>query len=244
MEAIASAKYLRGSAQKARLVVDMIRGKRVGEALAILQFTNKRAAGHIEKCLRSAIANATEKAERQNVAVDPDDLFVKTAFVDMGLDRDSRGLCGSLATEPPAARLGLRSCSRPANDDVAAPGCPGSCPGGDSVRVVVGDSRRGAKVGRAGGHDWARSVARSDPAPGATAAGEGRDDQRARSGLRRHGCGVALICRRGRWRSRVARRRVDQPSPGRVSSRLKHAIQDAAAAQTAAASAKAGSARG
>src|SRR5215208_6302395 len=90
MEAIASAKYLRGSAQKARLVVDMIRGKRVGEALAILQFTNKRAAGHIEKCLRSAIANATEKAERENVAVDPDDLFVKTAFVDMGPTKHRR----------------------------------------------------------------------------------------------------------------------------------------------------------
>src|SRR5919112_5167929 len=90
MDAIASAKYLRGSAQKARLVVDMIRGKRVGEALAILQFTNKRAAGHIEKCLRSAIANATEKAERQNVAVDPDDLFVKTAFVDMGPTKHRR----------------------------------------------------------------------------------------------------------------------------------------------------------
>ena len=90
MEAIASAKYLRGSAQKARLVVDMIRGKRVGEALAILQFTNKRAAGHIEKCLRSAIANATEKAERQNVAVDPDDLFVRTAFVDMGPTKHRR----------------------------------------------------------------------------------------------------------------------------------------------------------
>src|ERR687896_1927289 len=90
MEARASAKYLRGSAQKARLVVDMIRGKRVGEALAILRFTNKRAAGHIEKCLRSAIANATEKAERQNVAVDPDDLFVKTAFVDMGPTKHRR----------------------------------------------------------------------------------------------------------------------------------------------------------
>src|SRR5215213_1215388 len=90
MEAIASAKYLRGSAQKARLVVDMIRGKRVGEALAILQFANKRAAGHIEKCLRSAIANATEKAERQNVAVDPDDLFVRTAFVDMGPTKHRR----------------------------------------------------------------------------------------------------------------------------------------------------------
>lgn len=90
MEAIASAKYLRGSAQKARLVVDMIRGKRVGEALAILQFTNKRAADAIEKCLRSAIANATEKAERQNVAVDPDDLVVKTCFVDMGPTKHRR----------------------------------------------------------------------------------------------------------------------------------------------------------
>jgi large subunit ribosomal protein L22 len=90
MEAIASAKYLRGSAQKARLVVDMIRGKRVGEALAILQFTNKRAAEGIEKCLRSAIANATEKAERQNVAVDPDELVVKTCFVDMGPTKHRR----------------------------------------------------------------------------------------------------------------------------------------------------------
>ena len=90
MEARASAKYLRGSAQKARLVVDMIRGKRVGEALAILQFANKRAAVGIEKCLRSAIANATETAERQNVAVDPDDLFVKTAFVDMGPTKHRR----------------------------------------------------------------------------------------------------------------------------------------------------------
>ena len=90
MEARASAKYLRGSAQKARLVVDMIRGKSVGEALAILRFTQKRAAHGIEKCLRSAIANATEAAERQNVAVDPDDLFVKACFVDMGPTKHRR----------------------------------------------------------------------------------------------------------------------------------------------------------
>src|SRR5205085_8150275 len=90
MEARASAKYLRGSAQKARLVVDMIRGKRVGEALAILRFTNKRAASGIEKCLRSAIANATETAERENVAVDPDELVVKTCFVDMGPTKGRR----------------------------------------------------------------------------------------------------------------------------------------------------------
>lgn len=90
MEARASAKYLRGSAQKARLVIDMIRGKSAGEALAILQYTNKRAAGSIEKCLRSAIANATEAAERANVAVDPDDLWVKACFVDMGPTKHRR----------------------------------------------------------------------------------------------------------------------------------------------------------
>ena len=84
MEAKASAKYLQGSAQKARLVVDMIRGKNVNQALAILQFTNKRAADAIEKCLRSAIANATESAEKANVAVDPDELWVKACYVDQG----------------------------------------------------------------------------------------------------------------------------------------------------------------
>jgi large subunit ribosomal protein L22 len=90
MEAIASAKYLRGSAQKARLVVDMIRGKRLAEALAILQFTNKRAAAGIEKCLRSAWANANETAERNNVSLDPEDLFVKACYVDMGPTKNRR----------------------------------------------------------------------------------------------------------------------------------------------------------
>ncbi len=84
MDARASAKYLRGSAQKARLVVDLIRGKNVNAALALLQFTNKRAAGSIEKCVRSAVANATELAEKQNIAIDPDDLWVKACFVDIG----------------------------------------------------------------------------------------------------------------------------------------------------------------
>ena len=90
MESRASAKYLRGSAQKARLVIDMIRGKSVNQALAILQFTNKRAADGIEKCVRSAIANATEAAEKANIAVDPDDLWVKAAFVDQGPTKNRR----------------------------------------------------------------------------------------------------------------------------------------------------------
>jgi large subunit ribosomal protein L22 len=90
MEAIASAKYLRGSAQKARLVVDMIRGKDVNKALAILRFSSKRASTLIEKCVRSAIANANEAAEKANVAIDPDDLWVKTAFVDRGPTKGRR----------------------------------------------------------------------------------------------------------------------------------------------------------
>jgi len=90
MEATASAKYLRGSAQKARLVVDMIRGKDVNQALAILRFTKKRAAGHIEKCMRSAIANANEIAEKANISIDPDDLWVRTAFVDRGPTKNRR----------------------------------------------------------------------------------------------------------------------------------------------------------
>ncbi len=90
MEAIASAKYLRGSAQKARLVVDLIRGKDVNKALAMLQYSSKRAADLIAKCLRSAIANANERAEKANVAIDPDDLWVKTAFVDRGPTKNRR----------------------------------------------------------------------------------------------------------------------------------------------------------
>ncbi|HKO63521.1 MAG TPA: 50S ribosomal protein L22 [Pyrinomonadaceae bacterium] len=90
MEATASARYLRGSAQKARLVVDMIRGKDVTKALAILRFSSKRASNLIEKCVRSAIANATEAAEKANVAIDPDELWVKTAYVDRGPTKNRR----------------------------------------------------------------------------------------------------------------------------------------------------------
>lgn len=90
MEAIASAKYLRGSAQKARLVVDMIRGKDVNKALAILRYSSKRASTLIEKCVRSAIANANEAADKANVAIDPDELWVKTAFVDRGPTKGRR----------------------------------------------------------------------------------------------------------------------------------------------------------
>ncbi|MDQ3131420.1 MAG: 50S ribosomal protein L22 [Acidobacteriota bacterium] len=90
MEAIAKTRHLKGSPRKARLVIDLIRGRNVSQALAILKFTDKRAADPIAKTLRSAIANATYLAEQQNIAIDPDDLWVKTCFVDMGAHKNRR----------------------------------------------------------------------------------------------------------------------------------------------------------
>ncbi len=90
MEAIAKTKYLKGSPRKARLVIDLIRGVNVSRALSILKFTDKRAAQPIAQCLNSAIANATYKAEQDNIAIDPDDLWIKTCFVDMGPTKGRR----------------------------------------------------------------------------------------------------------------------------------------------------------
>ena len=92
MRAVAKAKYQKGSPQKTRLVIDLVRGKNVSQALAILKFTNKRAAGSIAKCLRSAIANATYKAEQENIAIDPDDLWIDKCYVDMGPTKNRRRL--------------------------------------------------------------------------------------------------------------------------------------------------------
>lgn len=80
VEARAVARHVRLSPQKARLVIDLIRGRRAGEALEILRFTKKRAAKDIEKVLRSAIANAEQKSE----TVDVDRLYVRQAYVNEG----------------------------------------------------------------------------------------------------------------------------------------------------------------
>jgi large subunit ribosomal protein L22 len=80
MEARAEARYIRISAQKARLVVDLIRGRNAGEAINILRATNKRIAPAVEKVLRSAIANA----ENRSADVDVDKLVVSEAYVNEG----------------------------------------------------------------------------------------------------------------------------------------------------------------
>src|SRR5688572_7720337 len=80
MEARAEARYIRISPQKARLVVDLIRGEQAGKAISILRSTNKRIAPTVEKVLRSAIANAENRSDD----VDVDKLFVSEAYVNEG----------------------------------------------------------------------------------------------------------------------------------------------------------------
>jgi large subunit ribosomal protein L22 len=80
MEARAEARYIRISAQKARLVVDLIRGQQAGMAITTLRSTNKRIAPAVEKVLKSAIANAKNKDEN----VDVDELVVSEAYVNEG----------------------------------------------------------------------------------------------------------------------------------------------------------------
>jgi large subunit ribosomal protein L22 len=79
MEVRAVSKYVRISPQKARLVVDLVRGKKVEEARNLLTFTRKRAAVILAKVLASALANA-----KQNPNIDEHILYVKSVFVDQG----------------------------------------------------------------------------------------------------------------------------------------------------------------
>ena len=79
MEARAVGKYVRVSAQKTRLVADMVRGKKVDEALILLRFTPKKSGRLITKVLRSAMANA-----ENTKAVDLEKLYIKTIKIDQG----------------------------------------------------------------------------------------------------------------------------------------------------------------
>lgn len=79
METIAKHCYARTSAQKARLVADLVRGKRVAQALEILTYTNKKAADLTKKVVESAIANA-----EHNAGADIDELKITKIYVDEG----------------------------------------------------------------------------------------------------------------------------------------------------------------
>jgi large subunit ribosomal protein L22 len=80
----AEAKFQRTSPQKAKLVLDLIKGLRVEQALNTVHFSTKRMAPVVEKVLRSAIQNATYVSQEQGLDVDVDNLYVRTAVANEG----------------------------------------------------------------------------------------------------------------------------------------------------------------
>ena len=84
VESTARLRQVRITPQKARRVVDLIRGKQAAEALAILKFSPQAAATPVYKLVASAIANARVKADQSNTYLDEQDLYVSRAFVDEG----------------------------------------------------------------------------------------------------------------------------------------------------------------
>jgi large subunit ribosomal protein L22 len=84
MEARAQARYVRVTPQKARRVVDLIRGRQAGDAVAVLKFAPQAASEPVRKVVESAIANARVKADRASEPFDERELVVQAAFVDEG----------------------------------------------------------------------------------------------------------------------------------------------------------------
>ena len=84
VESIARVRHIRITPQKARRVVDLVRGKNAQEALAILKFAPQAAAEPVFKLVASAIANARVKADNENLRLNEDELIIARAFVDEG----------------------------------------------------------------------------------------------------------------------------------------------------------------
>ena len=84
MEAKAQARYVRVTPQKARRVVDLIRGRQAGEAVAVLRFAPQAASEPVRKVVESAIANSRVKADQASEAFNESDLVVLEAYVDEG----------------------------------------------------------------------------------------------------------------------------------------------------------------
>ncbi|MDC1068060.1 50S ribosomal protein L22 [Candidatus Kapabacteria bacterium] len=84
MKAKALKKYIRSSPRKMRLVIDLIRGKKVQEALNILKFSNQISSKVAEMTLRSAVSNLNNKAENAETTINENDIFISATFVNQG----------------------------------------------------------------------------------------------------------------------------------------------------------------
>jgi large subunit ribosomal protein L22 len=139
IEGRATARYVRTSAQKAKLVMDLIRGHSVDRALATLRFSRKRIAGDIAKVLRSAVANAEQK---EGAAGDIDRMFVARCYADQGpsMKRIRPAPMGrAFRIVKRTAHLTVHVVERPEAVPSAAAGDPGAAGAG------AGSSRRGSR---------------------------------------------------------------------------------------------------
>ena len=135
MEYRAQARFMRVSPQKARLVLDLIKGRRVEDALNTLAFTKKRVAATVEKLLRSALENANYLSAEKNVDVDVDRLYVKHAVANDG-PRMKR-------IRPAPMGRAFRYVRRIAHIEIVLAERGRS---GESVATVVGEETAGAAV--------------------------------------------------------------------------------------------------
>jgi large subunit ribosomal protein L22 len=135
MEATAQARYVRVTPQKARRVVDLIRGKQASEAVAVLQFAPQSASEPVRKVLQSAMANARVKADAASQAFDERELVITAAFVDEGptlkrfrpraqgrasrINKRTSHITVTVLSPEPVARPGRKAAAKSA--DAAAP---------------------------------------------------------------------------------------------------------------------------
>jgi large subunit ribosomal protein L22 len=147
VQAHATAKYIRTSAQKAGLVLDLIRGRDVNHALATLRFARKGVARDIEKVLRSAIANATLK---DGYGGDVDKLFVDACYANQGPSQKRirpAPMGRAFRIVKRTAHLTVRVAERPSKIVVAEPGADDAAPKRPRGAKPKAAPKRTAKAG-------------------------------------------------------------------------------------------------
>jgi large subunit ribosomal protein L22 len=143
MEARAIQRTVRQSARKMRLVIDLIRGRVVPEAYAILRFSKKRAAKQIHKVLKSAVANCEQKALRKNEPLDVDRLRVRYAIVNEGATLKRFG-SAAMGRATPIMKRTSHIEIRVAPDPVPAPKAPPA--GAPAAKAATKKGAKGAKA--------------------------------------------------------------------------------------------------
>jgi large subunit ribosomal protein L22 len=150
MEFRAQARFMRVSPQKARLVLELIKGRRVEDALNTLMFTKKRVAPTIEKLLRSALENANYMSTEKGVDVDLDSLYVKHAVANDG-PRMKR-------IRPAPMGRAYRYVRRIAHLEIALAERGKS---GESLATVVGEERKTAAPAKKSAKPKAKAVSKA-----------------------------------------------------------------------------------